>query len=516
MPRQKHAPTLLHFQKALDLTGNGLLLQDKEGQPLYINQALSTIFGSSQEEIIAEGLKRLFPEESLKKFKKNILPETLRFGIKKDEIEGINSQGEHFPLSISTMCVEENDDKNVGFVTLCRDMSEEIEFRRRRLHSDKLAAVGEMLAEVAHELNNPLTSVVGFSELLLRKRVSPDIKRLLRRISSEAIRTSKIVRNLLSVVRSHQPEKMEVGINGVIQNVLELKTRQLHIDNIRLVRRLSEDKTLPMVLGDYQQLLEVFLNVINNAHQAISSDRGKGTLTIETSSKKDSVVIRISDTGPGIPESVIGKLFQPFFTTKSDGSGLGLNISKKIIQEHGGDITVENGRQRGCTFTISLPIAQESVSIIEAPSEPLALSPQSFDIMVLDDEEVILDLHYHLLTQLGHKPHLFRSVQEALPALKGQTFDLILSDVKMPRMNGRKFYTHLKKHHPEMTQKIIFVTGDTLNKTSHLFFKKHHLNVLYKPFILKQLEEIIHRTLENDINLNDNSSENESESTTYE
>lgn len=495
MTLKKCKPTLQHFQKALGLTQNGLLLQDKTGKPLYINQALCHLFGASEEEILEEGLKRLFPPDSLKWVEEKILPETLRFGIGKGEIEGINQDGERFPLSISTITVQDDEDDAVGFVSLCKDLSEEVEFRQRRVHSEKLAAIGEMMAGVAHELNNPLTSVVGFSELLLRKRVSPDIKRQLRRISSEAIRTSKIVQNLLSVVRSHKPEKILVGINGVIQNVLELKNRQLRIDNIRLVKRLSDDKILPKVVGDYQQFLEVFLNLINNAHQAMSADRGKGTLTVKTSANNGAVIVHISDTGPGIAKAIQGKLFQPFFTTKPEGSGLGLNISRKIIEAHGGNITFTNDRERGCTFTICLPIAATGFEIQEVFPEPAQAASKPLEIMVLDDEEIILDLQYHLLTQLGHRPHLFKSVGEALPALEHHHFDLILSDIKMPRINGQKFYDYLEKHYPHMTKRIIFVTGDSLSHTSNRFFLEHRLSVLYKPFVLKQLEEIMQQTL---------------------
>ncbi|NOY84592.1 MAG: response regulator [Nitrospirae bacterium] len=496
MSPQIREPSLQHFQKALGLIQNGLLLQDKSGCPLYINQALCHIFGAAEEDILNEGLTRLFPADSIKTIKDKILPETLRFGVGKAELDGINQEGERFPLSISTMTVEDDEDDTVGFVSVCKDLSEEREFQRRKLHSEKLAAVGEMLAGVAHELNNPLTSVVGFSELLLRKRVSPEIKRQLRRISSEAIRTSKIVQNLLSVVRSHKPERILVGVNGVIQNVLELKSRQLHFDNIRLVRRLSDDQTLPKVVGDYQQLLEVFLNLINNAHQAMSADRGKGTLTITTTSNDGAVIIRISDTGPGIEKKIQSKLFQPFFTTKPDGSGLGLNISQKIIREHGGNVTFENGRDRGTSFIICLPVASDAFEPFSAPEIPKPRSSRSLKIMVLDDEEVILDLQYHLLKQLGHEPHLFSSASEALPVLNEQHFDLILADIKMPRINGFKFYKHLERQHPQMTQRLIFITGDSLNQKNNHFFSEHQIHVLYKPFVLKQLEAIIENTLE--------------------
>ena len=226
----------------------------------------------------------------------------------------------------------------------------------------------------------------------------------------------------------------------------------------------------------------------------MSADRGKGTLTIATTSNDGAVIIRISDTGPGIAKKIQSKLFQPFFTTKPDGSGLGLNISQKIIREHGGNVTFTNGRERGTSFIICLPIASDGFEPFTAMETPRSRPSKALKIMVLDDEEVILDLQYHLLNQLGHEPHLFSSASEALLALNEQHFDLILADIKMPRINGFKFYKHLEKQHPRMTQALIFVTGDSLNQKNNHFFSEHQIDVLYKPFVLKQLEAIIHNT----------------------
>ncbi len=495
MIKKRFEPNIQYFNQAFALISDGLLLHDKKGAPLFANAPFCHIFGASEREILDKGLNRLFPPESLSRFQKKILPESEKFGIGKEELEGINQADIRFPLSISTVPVKDDSGQITGYASLCQDLSEEMEIRRRRLHSEKLAAIGEMLAGVAHELNNPLTSVVGFSELLLRKRVSPEIKRQLRRISSEAIRTSKIVQNLLSVVRSHKPEKVLVGVNGVLLNVLELKSRQLHVDNIRIIKRLADDETLPKVVGDYQQLIEVFLNIINNAHQAMNADRGKGSLSLETYANQGAVMIRISDTGPGIDQTIRAKLFQPFFTTKKSGTGLGLNICQKIIRAHGGNITLEQSRRRGCTFVICLPIAEDQLALATAfPTLP-EVPEKQLKIMVIDDEEIILDLQFHLLTQMGHKPTLFKSATEAIANLENHHYDLILSDIKMPRMTGIQFYEFLNLHHPALCKRIIFITGDILSNASTRFLNSHQLQVLHKPFVLKQLEEIIHQKL---------------------
>jgi len=491
MTKQQFKPTFQHFNQAFALVSDGLLLHDEEGSPLFVNQAFCHIFGASESEILDKGLNRLFPPQSLSRFLKKILPESAKFGVGKEEMEGINQENTFFPLSISTVPVKDERGRITGYTSLCQDLSLEMEIRQRRLHSEKLAAIGQMLAGVAHELNNPLTSVVGFSELLLRKRVSPEIKRQLRRISSEAIRTSKIVKNLLAVVRLHKPEKILVGVNGVLLNVLELKSRQLHIDNIRIVKRLANDETLPKVVGDYQQLIEVFLNLINNAHQAMVTDLGKGSLSIETHANDGAVIIRISDTGPGIAKAHRAKLFQPFFTTKAEGCGLGLNICQKIIREHSGNITLEQSRRKGCTFVICLPVAEDQLTQPMAFPAPPKVAEKQLKVMVIDDEEMILDLQFQLLTQMGHKPALFKSATEAIANLEQNSYDLILSDIKMPRMTGTKFYDFLRLRHPELCKRMIFITGDVLSDVSNRFLKKNQLQVLHKPFVLKQLEDVI-------------------------
>ncbi|MFQ5780283.1 MAG: ATP-binding protein [Nitrospiria bacterium] len=467
--QHNNKPTGLQYKKALDISKDGLLIQDKIGDLLLVNQALCQTFGFSEAEIIAQGLQKFITPEGLAILHDKIMPESVQRGAAKGEVEGIKEGNGLFQLSITMICVRDNDAVVQGFVSLYEDLSREKEIQHQRSQSKKLAAMGEMLAGVAHELNNPLTSVVGFSELLLRKRVGGDIKRQLKKISSEAMRTSKIVQNLLSVVRSHKPEKTLVGLNGVIHNVLELKRHQLKVDNIRTLRKLASDDSLPRVIGDYQQLVEVLLNLVNNAHQAMVSYRGKGTLTIKTECIGNNIFIRVSDTGPGIPKEIHTKLFQPFFTTKPTGSGLGLHISHDIIKMHSGDITFETAMGRGTKFVIRLPIAPDQFAHPTEAFMQAAVRPDQLKILVVDDEKMILDLYFHLLTQLGHNPQLVKSVSEAIERLSRTRYDLIISDIKIPGMNGEKFYNFIKRRHPSLTDRIIFVTGDTLSTRLHKY-----------------------------------------------
>jgi len=485
-------PTHLQYKKALDISEDGVLLQNKKGDLLLANPAFCNIFGASESDIIEQGLPALLTAEGCTILQDKIIPESLQLTTAKGEVEGVRTGGDLFELSITSICIRSKNNTVEGFVSLYQDLTREKEIQNQRNQSEKLATMGEMLAGVAHELNNPLTSVVGFSELLLRKKVNKDIKNQLRKISSEAIRTSKIVQNLLSVVRSHKPEKTLVGLNGVIHNVLELKSRQLRVDNIRIIRKLTPDQSLPRIIGDYQQMVEVLLNLVNNAHNAMVSYRQKGTLTVKTEAVGDSVYIRVKDTGPGIPEEIKSKLFQPFFTTSTAGTGLGLSISREIVKEHFGDLVLEETKGRGSTFIIRLPIAPDQIA---EPGESLKKTvphPGPLSILVVDDEEMILDFYYHFLTQLGHTPHLVKSVKEALQSLESAEYDLIISDIKIPGINGETFYDLLKTSHSPLTKRFIFVTGDILSERINRVLKENHICVLHKPFVLSQLERTIH------------------------
>ena len=487
------------FCQAVEVSIDGILLRDTNERIIYANQALRKMFDYTIEEIVGKNVLVLFPGETHQYIKQEIFPVVYEQGIWRGEVEAQDKNGKSLLVSVSTSCLTDSFGKPTAYVSVYRDISHEREIQQQLTQSEKLAAMGEMLAAAAHELNNPLTTVVGFSQLLLRKRVSSDIKRQLKKISSEALRTSKIVKNFLSLARPSKPEKILVGVNGVIQHVLELKRRQLKVDNIRVLRKL--DPNLPKVIGDYQQLFEVFLNLINNAHQAMVNAHGKGTLTMRTETTKGEIFIHISDTGPGIPIHVQQRLFKWILTTKPEGTGLGLRISYDIIKKHDGEITVLCPKSRGSTFTIRLPVGQpDSRTDRTLPAKPVhkhepAAKTKPTEILVVDDEEMILDLYHHLLTQLGFRCDLVKSGNDALDRLNKKVYDLIIADVKIPRMSGKRFYSLVQQSHPPLSKRFIFVTGDAVDKKTHQFIESNHLDVLYKPFVLNQLEQIIQRVL---------------------
>jgi signal transduction histidine kinase len=239
---------------------------------------------------------------------------------------------------------------------------EGIEAEQRRAEeqliiADRLASIGELASGIAHELNNPLTSVIGFSQLLLGKDVPDEFKEDVKIIYSEARRAADVMKNLLIFARKHSPAKQLVNINSVIEKVLALRAYEHKVENIQVVSRLAPD--LPLTMADYFQLQQVFLNIVINAEHFMLQAHQRGTLNITTRRIGNIIRASFTDDGPGIARENLGRLFDPFFTTKGvgEGTGLGLSICHGIITEHGGRIYAGSEPGKGATFIVELPVA---------------------------------------------------------------------------------------------------------------------------------------------------------------
>jgi len=360
-------------------------------------------------------------------------------------------------------------------------------------HTEKLSAVGEFVAGVAHELNNPLTSLIGYAELLQMSAISEDDRSSLSRITSSAERCHKIVQSLLSFARQHPPERKLSNVNSLVEAVIEILIYELRTNNIRLEKELSFN--LPRLLLDPHQIQQVFLNIVNNARQAIEAHRPSGLIRIVTSATGQRVRITFQDDGPGISEENLGKIFNPFFTTKpvGKGTGLGLSLSFGIIQEHGGTITATSKLGQGTAFVIELPITDQSEDV-PAPS---AQAPPSFAdgkgrrVLVVDDEVDILDLVSKILLHQGFRVQSAVDGESALRHLAAGRFDLILSDWKMPGLSGQQLFERVQETYPEAAERMVFMTGDMLNEKTEQFLTRHGRTCLPKPFSVADLQRVV-------------------------
>ncbi len=335
-----------------------VMLQDDErgiGMHVYASDEWSQITGYSIDELLNMSMSELIHfddrKEAIKRHKKRIRGEVLP-GLY--EITIMRKDGAEVPVEVTyAYSSYKGKPANVGYI---RDISERRKMEEQLIVTDRLASIGELASGVAHELNNPLTGIIGFSELLLKKNIAEEIKEDLEVINREAQRTAQIVRNLLTFARRHETTKEPVDINQAIQSVLDLRAYEQKVHDIEVVA--SFDPNLPKITADLFRLQQVFVNIIINAEHFMTETHGRGTLTITTESDGDIIRASFADDGPGIRKENLRHLFDPFFTTKEvgKGTGLGLSICHGIVTEHGGKIYAESALKKGATFILELPV----------------------------------------------------------------------------------------------------------------------------------------------------------------
>jgi len=334
-----------------------VMLQDNErrvGMHVYASDEWSKITGYSSDELLNMSMVDLIHpgdrKEAVKRHKKRMCGEVLP-GLY--EITIIRKDGSEVPVEVTyAYSSYKGKPANEGYI---RDISERKKMEEQLIVSDRLASIGELASGVAHELNNPLTGIIGFSELLLKKNIPEEAREDLKIINREAQRTAQVVRNLLTFARKHDTTKRPVNLNKAIQSVLDLRAYEQKVNNIEVVTNFTPD--LPEITADVFRLQQVFINIIINAEYFMVQAHGRGTLTITTERRGDVIRASFADDGPGIKKKHLKHLFNPFFTTKEvgKGTGLGLSICHGIVTEHGGRIYAENRPEKGAMFIVELP-----------------------------------------------------------------------------------------------------------------------------------------------------------------
>jgi CheY-like chemotaxis protein/two-component sensor histidine kinase len=372
------------------------------------------------------------------------------------------------------------------------------EFQSKLLQTEKMAALGRMVSGIAHELNNPLTAIMGYAQLLLSHGLRQDQLVEARRVFQEAERASRIVKNLLYFAREKNPERTCVNLNEIVERALALRSYELRVQNNAVECDLAPN--LPQTLADPHQLQQAVLNLVMNAEQALVLSRGKGTISIRTRTKSEKrIALEIADDGPGVPKEIAPRIFEPFFTTKPPGigTGLGLSIVYGIVQQHDGEVTLENSAG-GARFVIDLPVVagQDAVenggktrgvvAIVRVPSRR---------IMVVEDEPTIAQLVVDVLREEGHHVDAVLDSQEGLAQISHASYDLVICDLRMPRLDGPAFYDSLVRSGSPLADRIIFITGDTLAPRTAQFLQVSGLPFLAKPFLVQELMLVVNQKL---------------------
>ena len=365
--------------------------------------------------------------------------------------------------------------------------------QRQVVQAEKLSALGELVASIVHELNNPLTGIMGYSQLLLQREHNPKNERDLQRIFDEAQRASRIVHNLLSFARKRKPEKRPCDLNAVVEKVLELRSYDLRLANISL--EFKPGTGLPPILADENQLQQVLLNLLNNAQQAVADTGREARIIVNTYAEGAKAVCSVRDNGVGISPEHSGRIFDPFFTTKEQGkgTGLGLSISYGLVKEHGGQILFESEPGVGTAFYVELPAMEEAA--LENGEPEAALQQASRlpikHVLVVDDEEVILDLLSEVLASHGYRVDTAISAKSALAKLAENDYDMVICDVRMPGMDGAQLYEEVKRTRPEIARRFVFSTGDVIGQRTREFLKEAGTDWLRKPFTGEQLMDVL-------------------------
>lgn len=380
------------------------------------------------------------------------------------------------------------------------EMQQQLERQRETLHqNEKLSALGGLLAGVAHELNNPLSVVLGMSLTLKETASDPHTVERADKISKAAERCARIVRTFLAMARQQPTRTSNVAIDDIVTAATEVAGYSIKSSDIKLLLQLEPD--LPAVWADPDQLSQVLINLLVNAEHALHGWDGQRQITVSTCRHPESgnIVVKVADTGPGIPDEILPRIFEPFFTTKDVGAGTGIGLSfcHRIVQSHQGTIRVETTHGGGSTFVVTLPASDRHVE----PAESVTAEPSKSTgrvCLVVEDERDVGELIAEILTQDGFEVIIAKSGKEALMQLKLRKFDIILSDLRMPDMDGRRLYNHVSEFHPGQADRLAFLTGDTISPDAQVFLRATRRPYLEKPVKPFELRTFVSRLVNRD------------------
>jgi len=347
------------LRKMFESVTDGISVIDLNGVITEVNQRMVAIHEfSSKDELLGRSAFELVAPRDHERIATNMREAIKQGRIRSMEYTLLKANGTEFPGELSTNVLKNASGNPAGHITIVRDITERKGMQEQLMLTDRLASIGELASGIAHELNNPLTSIIGFSQLLMEKKdTADDVKEDLGLVHSEAQRAAGIVKNLLTFARKHAPVKQLSQINGIIEDVLRLRAYEQKVSNIEVIKQF--DPKLPQIMIDHFQIRQVFLNLIINAEYFMAEAHNRGTLTITTKSSDSIVRISFADDGPGISKENLSRIFSPFFTTKEvgKGTGLGLSICHGIVAEHGGSMSARSQLGKGATFVVELPIS---------------------------------------------------------------------------------------------------------------------------------------------------------------
>jgi PAS domain S-box-containing protein len=472
---------------------------------VYVNDSFIKMTGYTREEVIGNTLALLQRSKA-----EQFILEDSRARLSKGEAvsretTNYRKDGREFISEWHITPIRNQQGNVTHLVSIQRDITErrraeaELQQQREALHqSEKLATMGQLLAGVAHELNNPLSVVMGQAALL---RQSIRSKRQMERadkIVQAAERCARIVNNFLALARQRPPERHPVYLNQVVREAVELLAYPLRVDSVEVYFDLAEG--LPVLRADAHQLHQVVVNLVANAHQAMRETPLPRRLTLATGVAESGgrVWLEVRDTGPGIAPEVYERIFEPFFTTKPPGvgTGLGLSLCQGIVAGHGGVISAVCPEAPGAVFRVELPVEAPEAAAVQVAQGIVQPMVRGKRILVVDDEPGISGVLAEVLQLDGHVVETVANGEAALAKLQEQAYDVIVSDIRMPELDGPGLYWEMERRDPSLLHRVVFLTGDTLNAGTREFLEQTGVPCLSKPFALSDVREIVQRILQ--------------------
>ena len=485
---------------------DGIITSNEAGVITDFNPAAEAMFGWSRNEIIGQKMEDTIVPPALRKGHRDGMARYIGTGKahvigRKVEMQGMCKDGSIFPMELAIA------EATVGgariFIGYIRNLTEqhktqvELSDARESLHqSEKLTALGSLLAGVAHELNNPLAIVVGRAAILEEKLADSPYLAPIQKLRTAADRCSRIVKTFLAMARQSGPSRTTIQLNDLVEGALDMTAYGLRTDGVEVRQELAPD--LPTTEADEDQLVQVLINLIVNAQHAMASTAGTHCLTIRTlhDAKSKSVILEVSDTGPGIPKNIATRVFDPFFTTKDVGvgTGMGLSVSRGMIEAHGGTISLIPSNGVGACFRVTLPI------LLSADQQDIAAaqnvtSKSIGHMLIVDDEAEVAALLVDCLTPLGITCNVASDGIDALRHINATHFDGIITDVRMPGMDGVALYARLQADHPALAQRLAFISGDVLHNDAVRIAAIGDRPVIEKPFDPEHVRDVALRLL---------------------
>jgi PAS domain S-box-containing protein len=472
---------------------------DRNGYYTYVSQRIRDVLGRNPQEYVGEELgARAHPEDQprlAEEMRKLLSGEKSQIQI---EFRTSAQDGSWRTLRASAGPLYGDGGVISGVVASARDVTESKRIEDQLSQKERFASMGQMLAGAAHELNNPLTAILGVGDLLRERATDDAARRHAEIVLQQARRAAEIVQNLLAFSRPMSQGRSKIRLSELIHQILQLQHESLRAKNITV--RVAAAENLPLVNGDRKLLIQAFLNIVTNAEQAISSLRNHGALQISVSAEGQRLCATFADDGPGISPENLQKIFDPFFTTKrpGGGSGLGLTIALAVVKEHGGTVEVQSTNS-GATFRVLLPVAAEDIAPQRQPGKPAypgAEVLRGHSVLVVDDEESIREIVQEGLSARGVKVDCAADSEEALALVAAHRYEVVLCDFNLPGLPGKQLFERMRATSTDSTPRFVFMTGDLVDPDMITTFREKGAQILQKPFHVSALAALLAELLQ--------------------